>query len=161
MRHNMPGFMQVKVQKGDFLKKPSWECPNWIITLSFYVTKTFLVGPKWFWSDQIDLDLPIMISSWPKWICHVQLLMQSCWMHSTTTWTINVREFICKILCLPPQPSSSKILLPHAWSRLSAWMHFDTWKDNIGLLNKVLLKSALLGILSFRPFWAVMANVIH
>ena len=31
--------------------------------LSFYVTKTVLVGPKWFWSDQIDLDLNIMISS--------------------------------------------------------------------------------------------------
>ena len=25
--------------------------------LSFYVTKTVLVSPKWFWSDQIDLDL--------------------------------------------------------------------------------------------------------
>ena len=35
--------------------------------LSFYVTKTVLVGPKWFWSDQIDLDLTIMIWSWPKW----------------------------------------------------------------------------------------------
>ena len=32
--------------------------------LSFYLTKTVLVGPKWFWSDQIDLDLTIMI--WPK-----------------------------------------------------------------------------------------------
>ena len=29
--------------------------------LSFYVTKTVLVDPKWFWSDQIDLDLTIMI----------------------------------------------------------------------------------------------------
>ena len=27
--------------------------------MSFYVTKTVLVGPKWFWSDQIDLDLTI------------------------------------------------------------------------------------------------------
>ena len=34
--------------------------------LSFYVTKTVLVGPKWFWSDQIDLDLTIMIWSQPK-----------------------------------------------------------------------------------------------
>ena len=32
-----------------------------IYALSFYVTKTVLVGPKWFWSDQIDLDLTIMI----------------------------------------------------------------------------------------------------
>ena len=35
--------------------------------LFFYVTKTVLVGPKWFWSDQIDLDLTLMIWSWPKW----------------------------------------------------------------------------------------------
>ena len=34
--------------------------------LSFYVTKTVLVGPKWFWSDQIDLGLTIMIWSQPK-----------------------------------------------------------------------------------------------
>jgi hypothetical protein len=48
--------------------------------LSFYVTKTFLVGPKWFWSDQIDLDLPIMISSWPKWNCRNQneFVMSNC-----------------------------------------------------------------------------------
>ena len=26
-----------------------------------------LVGPKWFWSDQIDLDMTIMIWSQPKW----------------------------------------------------------------------------------------------
>ena len=32
-----------------------------------YVTKTVLVGPKWFWSDQIDLDLTLMIWSRPKW----------------------------------------------------------------------------------------------
>ena len=40
--------------------------------LSFYVTKTVLVGTKWFWSDQIDLDLTIMIWSQPKWIGHDQ-----------------------------------------------------------------------------------------
>ena len=40
--------------------------------LSFYVTKTVLVGPKWFWSDQIDLDLTIIIWSRPKWIGHDQ-----------------------------------------------------------------------------------------
>ena len=34
-----------------------------INVLSFYVTKTVLVRSKWFWSDQIDLDLPIMIWS--------------------------------------------------------------------------------------------------
>ena len=34
--------------------------------LSFYVTKTVLVGPKLFWYDQIDLDLTIMIWSQPK-----------------------------------------------------------------------------------------------
>ena len=41
--------------------------------MSFFVTKTVLVGPKWFWSDQIDdLDLTIMIWSWPKWYGHDQ-----------------------------------------------------------------------------------------
>jgi hypothetical protein len=34
--------------------------------LSFYVTNKVMVGPKWFWSDQIDLDLTIMIWSRPK-----------------------------------------------------------------------------------------------
>ena len=43
-----------------------------IYALSFYVTKTVLVGPKWFWSDQIDLDLTIMIWSRPKWNGHDQ-----------------------------------------------------------------------------------------
>ena len=37
-----------------------------INALSFYLTKTVLVGPKWFWSDQIDLDLTIIIWSWPN-----------------------------------------------------------------------------------------------
>ena len=37
-----------------------------INALSFYVTQTVLVGPKWVWSDQIDLDLTIMILSRPK-----------------------------------------------------------------------------------------------
>ena len=40
--------------------------------LSFYVTKTVLVSPKWFWSYQIDLDLTIMIWSRPKWNGHDQ-----------------------------------------------------------------------------------------
>ena len=39
---------------------------NKTYALSFYVTKTVLVGPKWFWSDQIDLDLTLMIWSRPK-----------------------------------------------------------------------------------------------
>jgi hypothetical protein len=39
---------------------------TFIYALSFYVTKTVLVGPKWFWSDQIDLDLTMMIWSQPK-----------------------------------------------------------------------------------------------
>ena len=34
-----------------------------IYALSFYVTKTVLVSPKLFWSDQINLDLTIMIWS--------------------------------------------------------------------------------------------------
>ena len=43
--------------------------------LSFYVTKTVLVGPKLFWSEQIDLDLTIMIWSQPKWIGLVQIVI--------------------------------------------------------------------------------------
>ena len=43
--------------------------------LSFYVTKTVLVGPKWFWSDQIDLDLTIMIWLRPKWNDQVQIVI--------------------------------------------------------------------------------------
>ena len=41
--------------------------------LSFYLTKTVFVGPKWFWSDQIDLDLTIMIWSRPKWFGQVKM----------------------------------------------------------------------------------------
>ena len=43
--------------------------------MSFYVTKTVLVGPKWFWSDQIDLDLTIMIWLRPKWNGQVQIVI--------------------------------------------------------------------------------------
>ena len=39
---------------------------------SFYVIKTVLVGSKWFWSNQIDLDLTIMIWSRPNWNGHDQ-----------------------------------------------------------------------------------------
>ena len=67
-------FFQTNVTKVQFQKlcsknELSYHCTN---ALSFYVTKTVLVGPKWFWSDQIDLDLTIMIWSWPKWIGHDQ-----------------------------------------------------------------------------------------
>ena len=43
--------------------------------LSFYVTKTVLVGPKLFWSDQIYLDVTIVIWSRPKWIGLVQIVI--------------------------------------------------------------------------------------
>ena len=54
-----------------------------IYALSFYVTKTVLVGPKLFWSDQIDLDFAIfddlvttkMKRSQPKWIGLVQIVI--------------------------------------------------------------------------------------
>ena len=63
--------------------------------LSFYVTKTVLVGPKWFWSDQIDLDLTIMIWSRPKWNGHDQneLVRSKLWfstkMNHIWTWPIH------------------------------------------------------------------------
>ena len=49
-------------------------CHGYILTyaLSFCVAKTVLVGPKWFWSDQIYLDLTIKIWSRPKWNGHDQ-----------------------------------------------------------------------------------------
>ena len=31
-----PGFMQEKVQKGDFLKKPSWELKFFFVVLGSY-----------------------------------------------------------------------------------------------------------------------------
>ena len=68
--------------------------PN-INALSFYVTKTGLVGPKWFWSDQIDLDLTIMIWSRPKWNGHDQneLVRSKLWfstkMNHIWTWPIH------------------------------------------------------------------------
>ena len=61
-----------------FLRAPcAWDVQksfDFIIihALSFYVTKTVLVGPKWFWSDQIDLDLTKMKWSRPKWNGHDQ-----------------------------------------------------------------------------------------
>ena len=59
---------EKKNTTGDTLH--SWakqkKIPPEINALSFYVTKTDLVGSKWFWSDQIDLDLTIMIWSQPK-----------------------------------------------------------------------------------------------
>ena len=38
-----------------------------ITALSFYVTKTVLVGPKWFWSDQFGLDLNNLVRTKMKW----------------------------------------------------------------------------------------------
>ena len=66
-----------------------------INALSFYVTKTVLVGPKWFWSDQIDLDLTLMIWSRPKWNGHDQneLVRSKLWfstkMNLSWTWPIH------------------------------------------------------------------------
>ena len=63
--------------------------------LSFYVTKSVLVGPKWFWSDPIDLSLTIMIWSPPKWNDHNQngLVRSKLWfstkMNHIWTWPIH------------------------------------------------------------------------
>ena len=68
---------------------------HYTYALSFYVTKTVLVGPKWFWSDQIDLDLTIIIWSRPKWNGHNQneLVRSKLWfstkMNHIWTWPIN------------------------------------------------------------------------
>ena len=44
----MPAFKKKSIILENVSKKSN--------ALSFYVTKTVLVSPKWFWSDQIDLD---------------------------------------------------------------------------------------------------------
>jgi hypothetical protein len=62
---------------------------------SFYVIKTVLVGPKWFWSDQIDLDLTIMVWFRPKWNGHDQneLVRSKLWfstkMNHIWNWPIH------------------------------------------------------------------------
>ena len=69
--------------------------PPEINALSFYVTKTDLVGQKWLWSDQIDLDLAIMIWWRPKWNGHDQneLVRSKLWfstkMNHIWTWPIH------------------------------------------------------------------------
>ena len=78
------------------------------IALSFYVTKTVLVAPKWFWSDQIDLDLTIMILSRPKWNDYNQneLVGSKLWFStkmnhnldltiSFWSWPFHYDHFIC------------------------------------------------------------------
>ena len=63
--------------------------------LSFYVNKTVLVGPEWFWSDQFNLDLTIIIWSRPKWNGHDQneLLWSKLWFSTKMihiwTWPIH------------------------------------------------------------------------
>ena len=63
--------------------------------LSFHVTKTVLVSPKWFGSDKIDLDLTIMIWSRPKWNGHNQneFVRPKLWfstkMKNIWTWPIH------------------------------------------------------------------------
>ena len=63
--------------------------------LFFNVTKTVLVGLKWFWSDQINVDLTIMIWSRPKWNGHNQneLGRSKLWfstkMNHIWTWPIH------------------------------------------------------------------------
>ena len=72
-----------------------WNFRQMINALSFYVTKTVLVGPKWLWSDQIDLDLTIMIWSQPKWNGHDQneLVRSKSWfstkMNHIWNWPIH------------------------------------------------------------------------
>ena len=61
----MPGMelSYIVIEKMPYL---SLSIETVFYALSFYVTKAVLVGPKWFWSDQIDMDLTIMIWSQPK-----------------------------------------------------------------------------------------------
>ena len=87
-------FMSIPQNKLFFGTKGRW-LQQQTLALSFYVTKTVLVGPKWFWSDQIDLDLTIMIWSQPKWNGHDQneLVRSKLWfstkMNHIWTWPIH------------------------------------------------------------------------
>ena len=54
------------IKNGNNIIFSDFSCMFLVPCPSTYVTKTVLVGPKWFWSDQIDLDLAIMIWSRPK-----------------------------------------------------------------------------------------------
>ena len=70
------GVFSMNIIHGPYCKcfqtKQLWVGKQGYNVLSFYVTKTVLVGPRWFWSDQIYLDLTIMIWSQPKWNGHDQ-----------------------------------------------------------------------------------------
>ena len=61
-----PGFMQEKVQKGDFLKKPSWELKKYFCFRIIWITQTpKRVNKKWL------LFLPFK-----SIVCDVQILSQ-------------------------------------------------------------------------------------
>ena len=62
---NSDNFIKVKDIKS-LTKIVEEDNDGKIVGLSFYATKTVLVGPEWFLPDQIDLDLTIMIWSRPK-----------------------------------------------------------------------------------------------
>ena len=85
-------FQRLMVNCKSFCKSNNNHPKSIIDALSFYVTKTILVGPKWFWSDQVDLDLSIMIWSQSKWNGHDQneLVRSKSWfstkMNHIWTW---------------------------------------------------------------------------
>ena len=72
-----PGSLLGGIDKKPFRREGISICFQMFFShaLSFYVTKTVLVSPKWFWSDQIYLHLTIMIWSRPKWNGHDQIVI--------------------------------------------------------------------------------------
>ena len=117
---------------------------------SFYVTKTVLVGPKWFWSDQIDLDLTIMIWSRPKWNGHDQNEMVMTKMN----WSGPNCDF--RPLSLPFHFGRDQIIMVKSKSIWSDQNHFGPTKTVLVNLIIQKLKSKHLVCLSFlwwQGFW--------
>ena len=127
------------------------------IALSFYVTKTVFVGPKWFWSDQIDLDLTLMIWSRPKWNGQDQneLVRSKLWfstkMNHIWTWPIHFgRDHFILVVTKslwssPNQFGQTKTILD--WPKLF-WSHRKTRHNSY--LGGAFFKNA-----SFSPVWSI------
>ena len=130
--------IRMLIQKGFRL---ICDIPKDTNALSFYVTKTVLVGPKWFWSDQIDLGLNIMIWSRPKWNGHNknELVRSKLWFSTKKnhiwTWPIHFGRdhFILvmtkSLLSSPNQFGQTKTILDRP---KLFWLHRRTrHKDRI------------------------------
>ena len=108
--------------------------------LSFYATKTVLVGPKWFWSDQIDLDLTIMIWSRPKWNCQDQneLVRSKLWFSTKINhiWTWPFYFGRDQIIMVRPKPF---------WTDQNFFGHIEGQGINLQMRLKTCLHNIWMG----------------